>query len=97
MLVFAFSITPKIFLHNMFAGHIDNMPAKDKRSPLQINAAGFNCDKDGVVATSPFVANGPVLYSVSFHYFSPYIPGQVALSAAVPVFDPLRGPPSATA
>ncbi|MEJ7609659.1 MAG: hypothetical protein WKF88_00630 [Ferruginibacter sp.] len=95
ILVFALSITPKIVLHNMFAGHIDTVPRKDSKVPLEVSTTGFNCDKDGVVATSPFVADGTILYSFSFHYFSPYVPGQVALSAAVPVFDPLRGPPPA--
>ena len=95
LLVFAFSITPKLVLHNLFAGHIDNVPAKNSKVPLQVNTAGFNCDKDGVVATAPFVADEPVHYFYPFNYFSSYSSGQVALSASVPIYDPLRGPPAA--
>ena len=94
LLVFAFSITPKLVLHNLFAGHIDNVPVKNSKFPLQVNTAGFNCDKDGVVATAPFVADGPVRFFYPLNYFSPYASGQVALSAAVHMYDPLRGPPA---
>lgn len=93
LLVFAFSVTPKLFLHDMFAGHIDYVPVKKSNAPYQANPTGLNCEKDGVVATSPFVADEPVIHFYTFIPFSPYTSPGVGLPSFNKIFYPLRGPP----
>ena len=94
LLLFAFSITPKLVLHVFFAGHTDQAAAKKDGCAFEFNKAGFNCDKDGSVATSPFVADEPVTLFYTFIPFSKYIPAPVRLSSAAKIFFPLRGPPA---
>jgi hypothetical protein len=56
--LFAFSITPKIVLHNLVANHKDG---KTKTSlpdaySTQLSKASFNCQCDNLISESPFVA-----------------------------------------
>ena len=94
LLVFAFSITPKLFLHTLFAGHVDNVVVKNSKAPYQITHSGFNCDKDGVVATSPFVAEDAVINFPFPIFFSAYISGETSFNSAEKLFYRLRGPPA---
>ena len=94
LLVFAFSIMPKLFLHDLFAGHVDYVHVKKTNAPFRVDPAGFNCDKDGVVATSPFLADEPAVVYYTFIPFSPYTPEETALSSANKIYYPLRGPPA---
>ena len=45
LIVFALSITPKQFLHDMFARHIDNRPKQNSNNPYQLANAGYNVAK----------------------------------------------------
>jgi len=58
-----------------------------------MNTAGFHCNKDGVVASSSFIADEPPVLFCNFIPFSLYQPGQVALSSFSKIYYPLRGPP----
>jgi len=93
LLLFAFSMTPKLFLHDLFAGHRDTRTIKDSKAPLQMNVAGYHCDKDGVVASSSFVADDPMVLFCNFVPFSLYQTGEEALSSVSKIYYPLRGPP----
>ena len=94
LLVFAFSITPRLFLHDLFAGHVDNAGVKHSKASYQISASGFNCDKDGVVATSPFVADEHALNFQTLIFLSSFKSGEIPFSSAGKIYSPLRGPPA---
>ncbi len=53
LLVFAFSITPKKFLHDAIANHKDKI-AVAASADTQLSHAGFICKCDNLVAESPF-------------------------------------------
>lgn len=53
-LVFAFGITPKITLHNLFANHKDTKSIwSDHHS--QLTTSGFHCNIDNLVVEAPFL------------------------------------------
>jgi|ERR1022692_3246802 hypothetical protein len=53
--VFAFSVTPKILLHNLVADHKDTPIKSNLSNQEQFSKAGFNCNCDNLVVESPFV------------------------------------------
>ncbi len=93
LLLFAFSMTPRLFLHDLFAGHIDTHAIKDSKAPVQMNTAGYHCDKDGVVASSSFIADEPPVLFSNVVPFSLYQTGKEELCSASKIYYPLRGPP----
>lgn len=92
-MVFALSITPKRFLHNVFAKHIDNKPEKNNDKPYQLTNSGYNCDSDNLVAESTFLND---LTSFQFPLsttFSSYVVKNISFSSISSIYSPLRGPP----
>ncbi|MFT3911575.1 MAG: hypothetical protein QM737_19275 [Ferruginibacter sp.] len=90
---FLLSITPKQVLHNVLANHKD-AASKQLDARTIFHQAGFNCDCDNVVATSPFIeiASTPDVLK-SLYYTSHIIPSREFVSI-VPFFSSdLRGPP----
>ena len=55
MAVFAFSVTPKILLHDLVADHKDTPINSNHSNQEQISKAGFNCNCDNLVVESLFV------------------------------------------
>jgi hypothetical protein len=53
--VLAFSVTPKILLHNLVADHKDTPIKSNCSNQEQFSKAGFNCNCDNLVVESPFV------------------------------------------
>ena len=94
LLVFAFSITPKVFLHDVFANHADVQQQENTKGPYQFNKGGVNCDKQGFVATSPFLADEPLIRFDKVTPFSVFTAGVVSLCSADKLFSLLRGPPA---
>ena len=93
LVVFAFSITPKRFLHDVFAKHIDNKPQKNNDAPWQLTNAGYNCDSDNLVAESNFVSDQQVFAVPLFVSFSAYILKDISFTSASRIYSSLRGPP----
>jgi hypothetical protein len=93
LIVFAFSITPKRFLHTAFARHIDNKFVRDSNKPFQLSASGFNCDNDNLVAESTFVHEQYIFQFPLFISFSSYIIKNISFSSSPQIFSLLRGPP----
>jgi hypothetical protein len=92
LVVFAYSITPKIVLHNLVANHIDKSKVLNN-DITELSASGFNCKCDNLVAESPFVPGEAIAYnSVSF-IDSIYVLPTVAISTYAKTFSKLRGPP----
>jgi hypothetical protein len=59
MLIFVFSATPKVFLHNLIANHHDGSYAANGKTP-RIAVASFHCDCENLVVQVPYLDN-PVL------------------------------------
>lgn len=97
--MFLLSITPKRFLHDSFASHIDDYRLK-KGGPASlknttISSAGFNCKIDDLVVEGFFVQSSvafslykPLFYrEYSVEKYSSYLPDNHFVSR-------LRGPPN---
>jgi hypothetical protein len=95
LMVFAFGITPRIFLHAWFAGHRDTSGVKISPSPhQQVYQHSYHCNCDNIVAESPFTNSTAAVHSVGSLNFTREITLAVPAiyTKAVAVFS-LRGPP----
>jgi len=95
LLLFQFSITPKLLLHDLVADHQDTpLSANNEKNP-QFHLAGFNCACENQVVESPFIEDSiltenfiPVIVS---DRFSSSVGGFVS---APFLYLGLRGPPA---
>ncbi|MCY7293485.1 MAG: hypothetical protein LH615_15010 [Ferruginibacter sp.] len=94
LVIFTVNITPKRYLHDVFADHKDSISNVSKDGKVQISQDGYHCDCHHLVATSPFVEQDDVItsslhfqYNLFRTYYSCSIPPATAL------FFELRGPP----
>jgi hypothetical protein len=63
LLVFAFSITPKVILHSVFANHEDiRYPSGENQT--QVNKTGFYCDTENQVVELPYLENYSVVFDL---------------------------------
>ena len=71
LVVFAFSITPRVVLHGWFASHKD---APGKKSSAggehQLAKSTYNCNCDNIVAESPFTEPAGIFGLAVFQPFS---------------------------
>ena len=92
VLVFAFSITPKIILHSWVADHTDSSGIVQKG--LHVETAGFHCNIDNLVAEAPFLFQNT---ESSFHVetlFNIHVERKYAFYFSLDkVYHSLRGPP----
>lgn len=94
LLVFAFSITPTIVLHNWFANHKDSSRKLPDNNHPQVAKRLLNCHCDNIVAESPFTEPGKTIILAPLQNFSVYKADEIfQLTAAPSIFYPLRGPP----
>lgn len=95
MLVFSFSITPTIVLHNWVADHTDAVKKVNDGSSEQITKQKFYCQCDHIVAESPFTNAEEIHLAVPEQNFITD-PGQaiVAISVSPNYHFSLRGPPA---
>lgn len=92
-MVFALSITPKRFLHEVFAKHSDSKSKKNDDKPYQLINSGYNCDSDNFVAESIFLSGEPYFELPLFSTFSSYIFKNLSFSSILRFYFSLRGPP----
>jgi hypothetical protein len=94
LIVFAFSITPTIVLHNWVANHTDTYKkSADTKSP-QIGNKTFNCHCDNIVAESPFTETETFKNLSPLPVFSVTTTADIVQFPAYPtIFYSLRGPP----
>lgn len=92
--VFALAVSPKVFVHKLFASHSDAVSKSCNAKSPQINNAGFNCQCDHQVAESNFVGNfiSPIFISFQAHLF--INPPEISFVSVSPLFINLRGPPA---
>lgn len=55
ILLFAFSITPKIMLHDLVANHKDRPFTANDSNSKEFDVSGFHCHVDNLVVESPFL------------------------------------------
>lgn len=94
-MVFSISITPKRYLHDLFAGHKDTITKPVEDGKARLSQSGFKCDYNTLVATSPFTEYSD---EIEIKTLSVYPSFFVSLSTPVyrspHAFFELRGPPS---
>jgi len=61
LLIFLTGITPKRYWHDVFANHRD-LASVVQTEDLQLSKAGFNCDWNSLVATSPFTETEEIIF-----------------------------------
>ena len=94
LIVFAFSITPTIVLHNWLANHTDTYKKFTDTKAQQLGKQTFNCHCDNIVAESPFTQPETFRNLPAVQIFS--VAATVAivqLPSSPHVFYSLRGPP----
>lgn len=95
MLVMAFSITPKKFLHDLVADHQDDITIAINDGHDHIDHHGFNCNCDNLVATSPFTE-----HTNNIQFYTPAFFGGYTAACSPDIknithpFFALRGPPA---
>ena len=94
LLIFAFSITPRILLHNLVADHKDTPWQTNDSNHNQITKTGFNCNCENLVVESPFTSQAQFLKFEVPTQLSSYIAIQTEnFLSASHVYFHLRGPP----
>ena len=94
LIIFAFSVTPTILLHNWTANHIDSVKKLNDTDQQQLSKKLYNCHCDSIVAESPFTEHYGI--SISPVITSFLLPGNnrpVLFPESVRIFHSLRGPP----
>lgn len=93
--IFAFSITPVIVLHNLFADHSDIVINHNHIKSNEVAKAGINCHIESFVAERNFIASYTPLhlsYPANYsEFFSRYV---LAFYSQHHFFAELRGPPA---
>lgn len=96
LILFAFSITPKQFLHDLVADHQDTIACRDDLAAHHIHSAGFYCSCDNLVAESVFIGTGNFIELSAPLVFIEKQPAFVAdYHYTAAFFSELRGPPAA--
>ena len=92
--LFAFSITPKIILHDVVANHKDTPYKSNYEKNAELNKAGFNCTCDNLVVDSPFTEDLRTDQGLSIGYFLQRLAGDANhFNAGHHFYSKLRGPP----
>lgn len=95
LFLFLFSITPKRYLHNLFAKHEDVVLKVSADDREHLCKSGFQCDCDRLVSTSPFVDDNHVLEFIPLIYFGkPDTFVVISQYSSTPSLTGLRGPPA---
>jgi len=92
LVLFALSITPKRFVHNVFANHTDKQSQKSTGSSDQLSSSTYNCDDDNQVA-EPGLISSECFETPSLFTFSNYIVKNISFTSSTANYSSLRGPP----
>ena len=94
LIVFAFSITPTIVLHNWLANHTDTYKKSVDTKTQQVGNKTFNCHCDNIVAESPFTQPETFRNIPPVQIFSIAATADIVQLPCTPhIFYSLRGPP----
>jgi hypothetical protein len=95
LMLFTLSITPKLYLHAVFADHTDVVYKKANNGETQVSKYGFTCDINNQVATSPFTEHddAPETGIVTvYRSFTAHVASQIVSTTRF--YFQLRGPPA---
>ena len=93
LLIFAFSITPKLFLHDLIVHHKDTPVTSGKDA--QIGQTGFRCDCENQVVELPFIDGVASFQLIVQGCFRSYQIRSAHQYYSFPRFNfGLRGPPA---
>lgn len=95
LLLFSFSMTPKRWLHDLFAKHADTYGQVSANGQDAVSAEHFNCHCDNIVVDTPFTFSEhftATLQPLTCPEFSSPLQERVPCKDAVT--SPLRGPPA---
>jgi len=94
LLVFSFSITPTIILHNWIADHTDAAKKTGNCDKEQLNTEKRYCHCDNIVAESPFTETDDLIIPVPQRSFAAE-PGSpvIRIISSPHFYFSLRGPP----
>jgi hypothetical protein len=94
LIVFAFSITPTIVLHNWLANHTDTYKKSTGSKEQQVGKETFNCHCDNLVAESPFAEPEKLKNLSPLQVFTIITTADIVqLPSSPTIFYSLRGPP----
>jgi hypothetical protein len=94
LLIFTLSSTPKRYLHDIFANHTEAVSHQAEQGKLIVSEAGFNCDCDNLVGTSPCdELTEFITYTLQFQYPLFLTQYYYNVPAEQVHFFELRGPP----
>jgi len=94
LLIFTLSSTPKRYLHDIFANHTEAVSHQAEQGKLIISEAGFNCDCDNLVGTSPCAEPDEFITSPLFLQYHLFLTHRYFSIPTAPAhFFELRGPP----
>jgi hypothetical protein len=95
LVLFAFSGTPKRFLHDLVAHHKDTRSKFSPGAHAGVQQSFYNCHTEDLVVESPFMegTSTPALH-VPVTYTGGLIEMTARLYAFFPVLYSLRGPPA---
>ncbi|PWU00674.1 MAG: hypothetical protein C5B52_08545 [Bacteroidetes bacterium] len=95
LVIFAYSITPKITLHSLLANHRDTIAKTCSNTSEQIGKAGFRCDTDDLVVHIPFEFHTSAnIFSPPFSFASYFKDCDSGILALNIISFGLRGPPA---
>lgn len=96
LILFAFSVTPTIVLHNWFANHKDAVQKLPDNNQDQLAKQVFNCHCDNIVAESPFTKPAVNFQFAAIQIFSLQQETKIVrLPSSTHFHFSLRGPPTA--
>jgi hypothetical protein len=95
LVLFAFSITPRNILHDLFANHTDEVTISKKSNSPSVKTFDYLCKCDNLVAESPFIESSSHFDFSAFPPFSqhPVLTAYSFYSTAYFFFEH-RGPPA---
>jgi hypothetical protein len=95
LVLFTFSMTPKLILHNLVANHKDTPYAASKEKNATLSVAGINCHCEDLVVTIPFISQPEPVYSLQPGFSTiRYAESISSFQGLSHFFFELRGPPS---
>ena len=90
---FSLSITPRLFLHALFADHKDTVSRVVKKGD-NVGNTGFTCDCNNLVATSPFTdTHDEISIGIQTSYQESVALFSTRIFQNTHQFFELRGPP----
>lgn len=93
-MLFAFSVTPKKFLHDLVAKHKDSPGRFSHDTQTRLQRASYNCHIEDLVVESPFMeGSAPVVQDAPPVFRPSHVELAVRWHSTRILFASLRGPP----